>query len=118
MRLAQVLVPIEKVRLRGGELEALGLGSWVLTQGARRGAHGPNEPRSITKLAGCDVDGSREEGGKDPPDPLIQLGTHPDASPEYNELQIEERLQCHYGEGHPARRRVEDRRRHFISFLQ
>ena len=90
----------------------------LLTQGVRRGAHGANEPRSIAKLAGCDGDGSREEGGKSPSDSLIQLGTHADASPEDDELQIEERLQCHYGEGHPARRRVEDRRRHFVAFLQ
>jgi hypothetical protein len=40
----------------------------VLTQSVRRGAHGPNEPRSIAKLAGCDIDGSREEGGKGPSD--------------------------------------------------
>src|SRR5882757_1572732 len=91
---------------------------WVLTQGVRRGAHGANEPRSIAKLAGCDGDGSREEGGKGLSDPLIQLGTHADASPEHDELQIEERLQCRHGEGYPARRRVEDRRRHFVSLLE
>ena len=51
-------------------------------------------------------------------DALIQLGTHADASPEHDELQIEERLQCHYGEGHPSRRCIEDRGRHFVSFLE
>jgi hypothetical protein len=50
--------------------------------------------------------------------PLIQLGTHTDASPERDELQIEERLQCHYGKCHPVCCRVEDRRRYFVSFLQ
>ena len=55
----------------------------LLTQGMHRGAHGANQPRSIAELAGCDGDGSREEGGKSPSDSLIQLGTHADASPEY-----------------------------------
>ena len=43
----------------------------VLSQGVGRGAHCANEPRSIAKLAGCDGDGSREEGGKGLSDPLI-----------------------------------------------
>ncbi len=38
--------------------------------------------------------------------------------PEHDELQIEERLQCRDGECHPARRRVEDRRRDFVAFLE
>jgi hypothetical protein len=69
-------------------------------------------------MAGCDGDGSREKKGKVLSDPLIQLGTYADATSEHDELQIEERLQCHHGKGHPARCRVEDRRRHFVSFLQ
>jgi hypothetical protein len=51
-------------------------------------------------------------------DPLIQLGPHADAASENDELQIEERLQGHYGEGHPAGRRVEDRCRDFVSLLE
>jgi hypothetical protein len=43
----------------------------VQTQGLPRGPRGADEPRAITELAGCDVDGSREEGGKRPLDPLI-----------------------------------------------
>src|SRR5260221_13581071 len=90
----------------------------VLTQGLPRGPRGADEPRAIAKPAGGDGNGSCEEGRKAPSDPLIQLGTHADASPEHDELQIEERLQCHYCEGHPARRRVEDRRRHLVSALE
>ncbi len=64
------------------------------------------------------VMGREKRAGSSPSDPLIQLGTHADASPEHDEFQIEERLQGHDGEGHPARRRVEDRCRHFVSLLE
>src|ERR1700722_13003234 len=88
------------------------------TQGLPCCPSGADEPSSIAKLAGCGGDRSREEVGKGPLDPLIELWTHADASSEHDELQIEERLQCHYSDGHPARRRIEDRRRHFVSLLE
>src|SRR6185437_1392621 len=62
----------------------------VLTQGLPRGPRGADEPRAVAKPAGCDGNGPREELRKGPLNPLIQLGTHADASPEHDELQVEE----------------------------
>src|SRR5579872_3885265 len=90
----------------------------VPAQRLRRDANGANEPRAIAELARRDGDGSGEECRQDASNPLIQLGPHTDASSEHDELQIKERLECHYSEGHPARRRVEYRRRQCVSFLQ
>src|ERR1700753_1955104 len=93
-------------------------GSEALLQALRRGTNSADEPSPVAELAGCDGDGAGEEGGKRALDPLVELGTHADASPEHNDLQIEQRLQCHDGKGDPSRRRVEHGSRYCVAFLQ
>ncbi len=79
---------MDSLRVDSPRSELAACNSCVLTQAVRRGANGTNEPGSIAKLAGCDGDGSSVELGKYATDPLIQLGSHTDASAEHDEFQI------------------------------